>query len=371
LTLQQPTTTIDEVVEQGLDFLLSHFNKDRLFPRTIQTDRSEGKQIEISSKIQVLNYFKDSNYIDCRINAFPINTRYKDIQRYPPDIIFIDIDRSTFSSDRSFEKALKITLKNIKDKFEPGEPTVNHSGNGYHIVQPLECPILETLPLFEKYKDILSLNISEQFLRFAEISLSNGKADPGHYPSFKSCHIRVPNTINKKCLENREKRLSGCKVRTIQKWNGIRARISREFIEDFRTYLEVKVSELELEENELSFSNNHNKQNQIKYDNDSIEWIDKLIQIPTDEYRKRAIDLIFVPYFVLVKKLANEETIQKITEWLDKCNSIRNIDFNAEYKINYQIKYTNKTQIPPMKKTTLKEKYQYLYLILKNKGILN
>jgi hypothetical protein len=80
--------------------------------------------------------------------------------------------------------------------------------------------------------------------------------------------------------------------------------------------------------------------------------------------------LIFVPYFVLVKKLSKEDTTQKITEWLEKCNSIRNIDFNAKYKIDYQIKYTNKTQIHPMKKSTLKEKYQYLYLILKDKGIL-
>ena len=95
----------------------------------------------------------------------------------------------------------------------------------------------------------------------------NGKANPGHYPSFRSCQIRVPNSINKKCLENREKRLSGnVKVKTIQKWNGIRAHISRKFIEEFRTYLEGKVAEQELD-NEILI-NNHHKQNQNKYESD-------------------------------------------------------------------------------------------------------
>jgi hypothetical protein len=34
-------------VEKGLDFLLSHFNQERLFPRKIQTHESKGKQIEV------------------------------------------------------------------------------------------------------------------------------------------------------------------------------------------------------------------------------------------------------------------------------------------------------------------------------------
>ena len=134
--------------------------------------------------------------------------------------------------------------------------------------------------MFEKYKDKGFL-LSQEFLRFAEDNLSNGKADPGHYPSFKSCQIRIPNSINGKCLENREKRLSGnVKVKTIQKWNGIRAAISREFIEDFRTYLEGKISEQELEEN------NNKQQYQQKYDNDSIYWIEKLLLIPIEDHRR-------------------------------------------------------------------------------------
>ena len=87
-------------IENGLDFILSHFNQDKLFPRKIQTHKSEGRQIEVLSKQEALSYFEKSNYIDCRINAFPSYTEYHGIQRYPPDLIFIDIDRSNFENDK-------------------------------------------------------------------------------------------------------------------------------------------------------------------------------------------------------------------------------------------------------------------------------
>ena len=358
---------LKEEVSKGLDFLLYHFNQDRLFPRFITTNKLNGKQIEVFSKEEALNHFEESNFIDCRVNAFPSYTKYKDIQRYPPDFIFIDLDRSSFENDKQFERALSKTLKNIKVKFNGAIPTINNSGNGIHIILPIDCPILEQTILFEKYEG-KGFFLSQEFLRFSERTLSGGKSDPGHYPSFRSCQIRLPNSINKKCLENREKRLSGnIKVKTIQRWNGIRAHISREFIEDFRTYLEGKITEQELDNDLLV--NNH-KQNKNKYDNDNIDWIEKLSLIGIEDHRKKAIDIIFVPYFILVKKLSNEETISKINEWLQKCNSIRTLDFDTKYRINTAIKNTNKKQILPMKFNTLKNNYQYLYSLIQNKGVI-
>ena len=76
---------------------------------------------------------KTSSFVDCRINAFPSYTEYHGIQRYPPDLIFIDIDRSNFKDDKNFENAISKTKKNIKEKLN-GHPTINWSGNGYHII---------------------------------------------------------------------------------------------------------------------------------------------------------------------------------------------------------------------------------------------
>jgi hypothetical protein len=63
-----------------------------------------------------MRYFEQSDFVDCRINNFPSFTNYKGIQRYPPDSILIDIDRSTFKDNKSFENAVSKTLKNIKEK---------------------------------------------------------------------------------------------------------------------------------------------------------------------------------------------------------------------------------------------------------------
>jgi hypothetical protein len=254
---QIPSNYINKEVENGLDFLLLQFNQDRLFPRKIQTHKSDGKQIEVISKEEAMKYFEESSFIDCKINAFPSYSEYHGIQRYPPDLIFIDIDKNDFKSDRIFENALSRTLKNIKDELN-GIPRVDWSGNGYHILQPILCPILEQIEEFYRYKEDKFFGNtffpSQEFLRFAEDFLSNNKADKNHHPSFKSCQIRVPGSINGKCLDNKERRLSGkIRVKILQKWNGYRSPITREFLEDFRTYLEQKRTD------ELYNANNNKK----------------------------------------------------------------------------------------------------------------
>jgi Primase X len=370
LTLQEISTTnsiITTVIGYGLDFLLSHFNQDKLFPRKIQTRKSEGKQIEVFSKEEALSHFEKSSYIDCKINGFPSYTEYHGIQRYPPDLIFIDIDRSNFENDKQFENALSKTLKNIKVKLNGAIPTVNNSGNGYHIIQQIECPvILEEIEQFQKYKDIFFL--SQEFLRFAEDNLSNGKADPGHHPSFKSCQIRVPNSINGKCLDNREKRLSNnVKVKTIQKWNGIRTPLTREFLEDFRTYLEQKITDQENNNYNYNYKKNNNNQNQCYSHNNRIEWIEiKVLQTPISDYRKLAVGLILAPYLIVIKKLSYEECYKIINEWLLKCDSVsgRRLDFDPKYLINNSLKTSAKKLICPISLYKLKTNYPSLYLLI-------
>ena len=79
--------------------------------------------------------------------------------------------------------------------------------------------------------------------------------------------------------------------------------------------------------------------------------------------------MVLAPYLIHIKKLSNEESFSIINEWLQKCNSIRKIDFDIKDRVNAAIKNTNKKQILPMKYNTLKNNYQYLYsLIQNNKG---
>ena len=192
-----------------------------------------GYQKEVFSKEEAMEFFKESDFIDCRINAFPSYTEYKGVQRYPPNLVFIDLDKNDFETITALKLALFNTLKNIKEKLN-GFPTVLWSGNGYHIIQPVSCPkilvdgILETAMLediteFKNYD-----KPSEQFLRFVKDFLSDGKADKRNNPSFKSCLLRIPGSINSKY--NRQ-------VTIVQKWNGYRPQITKDLLLEFRRYL--------------------------------------------------------------------------------------------------------------------------------------
>jgi hypothetical protein len=81
--------------QNGLNFILNHFEKP-LFPRTISTYRSEGKQFEVFSKEEMIKAFEQSDFIDCRVNAYRSYTEYKGINRQAPNFVFIDLDSFTF-----------------------------------------------------------------------------------------------------------------------------------------------------------------------------------------------------------------------------------------------------------------------------------
>ena len=41
----------------------------------------------------MINAFAESNFINCRINAYPSVTDYKGVPRYKPNFLFIDLDK--------------------------------------------------------------------------------------------------------------------------------------------------------------------------------------------------------------------------------------------------------------------------------------
>ncbi len=143
-------------IESGLDFILPHFNQDRLFPRKISTYKSNNKQFLIRTKEEIINSFIDSNFVDCRINAYSYLIEYKEIPRFKPDFIFIYLSRNDFKTEKDIDFALSATLKNIKEKlgdnYNNAQPTVLFTGGGYHIYQPVYCPIaLENITEFQKF----------------------------------------------------------------------------------------------------------------------------------------------------------------------------------------------------------------------------
>ena len=174
--------------------------------------------------------------------------------------------------------------------------------------------------------------------------------------------MRIPGSINYKY---------NTKIKIIQKWNGYRPPIPREFIEDFRTYLEQKITDQE--NNNYNYKYNNNSQNHYNNSNNSnnrIEWIEKLLlQTPIEDGRKMALWRILCPYLINVRKLSYDESFQILREWLDKCNSVRKLDFNPNQEIRERLKRAGNFYPIGIQrlKTADDSKYRKLYILLLQK----
>jgi hypothetical protein len=233
-----------------------------------------------------------------RINAYPaVYSERKGPNRQAPNFIFVDIDRSNFNTESAFDLAVSKTIRNIKYKLPDAQPTVLDTGNGYHIYQPVFSPLLlESIPELTK----LLGEPSKTFLKFVEQFLSNGKADHSHNPTFKSCMLRIPWSVNSKCDKQ---------VNIIQKWNGYSPAINY-LLRDFRRYLIQQKINSRLEEAKRQRRHFIDRSNAATVRNGNchiISWIETLLQIPLSDHRKYCIWRILSPYLLNVKKLSNEE----------------------------------------------------------------
>ena len=368
--------TIERRVEKGLDFILSHLSKPD-WPRPISTKRTEGRQITAYSRLEALSYFKDSNYLDCRISA------YNQDNNKIVDFIMIDLDQSNFKFRQELDKAKTKSLSKISGAFQVHRKiklaTVIWSGNGYHCYIPADSQgkILERMPKVKK----LVKEPGKEFLRFAEWYLSNGKCDNEHNKtvSFNNCMLRIPGSFNSK---------NNVQVKVVQKWNGTFKVPAHLLYNKFLAYLVNQGQNLNkhgpkthaaLSENgSLSqlivlqrFYQRRNK-NKRKF----IPWIEKLLKTPIPDHRKYCIWRILAPYLINVKHLSFEEAFDIIDKWLDKCNDLEALDFDTERKINdclnsavnkgyLPISFDNPSKEPRTLKTDNRELYNILLAVVK------
>src|ERR1700757_16050 len=82
-------------IEQGLSFIISHFDEP-VWPRTIFTPKE--KQVLVYTKDEALAKFRQARFLDCRINACPSYTEWKELNRQAPNSVFIDLDLSRCKS---------------------------------------------------------------------------------------------------------------------------------------------------------------------------------------------------------------------------------------------------------------------------------
>jgi hypothetical protein len=363
-------------IEEGLDYILSHFEGQRQWPRTISTKATDNRQVPVNSKKEALARFTQASFLDCRISAYPQTSEVSSFVGVnldiAPSVIMIDLDQETFKTQRAFEMALSRTVNKIGQdrqgsclncdihKSSQGDiqPTVIWSGSGYHVYLVLGAFVLESVDTFNNSR--FGTNPSQKFLRFAEWFLSNGKCDPQHNKtiSLRNCMLRVPGSINSK---------NGQTVRIIQKWNGHRPSIKL-LLEDFYVYLcDQRLTELE--EKRKSSSKVFNSKDSGWLDAyDSIQWIEKLLQTPLVDHRKLAIWRILVPYLLNFRGLSPDKAQGIVREWLDGCNKIRRLDFNPNHRIKSAL--NSSKDFLPIGLDKLRAENEGFYNLLQDDGVL-
>jgi non-catalytic primase subunit PriX-like protein len=316
------------------------------------------------SKDRIFDLFKQADFTDCKINAFPYNTEHTSVDmqiknKTASSFIMIDLDLKDFQNNKEkLDKQFKKTLKNLSIKFH-GEsyPTVLWTGNGYHFYQPIEGMVFEK---YQKFYDFLSYidskNLTTEFLRFAENLFTKGKADPNHRPSIKSCLVRVPGTSNSK---------NGQQVQVIQRWDGKRP-VIQWVTHDFKTHLiQKRIDKIKEKKKDKDKKLSFNKHDIY---NSKIGWIENLLQTPIEDYRKQCLWRILIPYLVNIRKLSIEESTRILKEWLQKCDQKSHLDFYPDIYIKNGLR--NVRKFKPQAKEKLKNEHTELYQLLRTRNIL-
>ena len=354
-------------VQHGLDFILNHF-QEPLFPRKIMT-KQLGYQVEVFNKEEALEYFKTSSYEDCRINSYPSFTDYHGINRTPISFLMVDLDLKDFAQEEDpkkkelLDRALNKTLQNIKDT-TGGNPTVLWTGNGYHVYQPVSGYILEEYETFYKFTKYFDKDLTSLFIQFAEEYFTDYTADRLHNPTVKSCLVRIPGSLNSKCIaEGRD-----AWVKIIQRWDSIRPSI-QPLLRDFKRWIiQKKIDDIkELKKQEEKHAKFQMTIYRSQESTTTIKWIEKgILDHPLSDHRKYIIWRILSPYLLNVKKLPKEEAYYVMKEWLDNCDKIEKLNFNSKIKIKDGLKGASKGYFP-ISMEKLKEENRQLYDLVLNR----
>jgi hypothetical protein len=298
---------------------------------------------------------------------------YNGINRTPISFLMADLDLKDFADEEDsnkkentaflLKKALNKTLQKIKETIG-GNPTVLWTGNGYHIYQPVSGFILEEYETFYEFTKYVDKDLTSMFIQFAEEYFTDYAADRLHNPTVKSCQVRIPASLNSKCIIKEQ----NTEVKIIQKWDGNRPFIQR-LLRHFRIWLIQKriddIKELKKQEKkhakfQMTLAKNHERTNTIK-------WIEKgILEDPLSDHRKYIIWRILSPYLLNVKKLPKEEAYSITKEWLDKCNKLEKLNFSPKIKIKDGLKGASKGYFP-ISMEKLKEENRQIYDLVLNR----
>jgi hypothetical protein len=319
----------------------------------------------------------------------------KALSEAAPTFLNIDIDKKDFSSDRKHKNAVKKTIDRIHELFlipkDKCPITSLWTGGGNQILIPLEVnpakyPVANKMTLNQtvpgrdlRYADLFTgghdyrFNAYHKlpanlFLWFAEEYITQGKYDGGHKPSVRSAMIRVPGSYNSKYIsegndDNNSEEWSKAEVKIEQRWDGVtkphilfllgafyrnvgdsykqqaRKQAKTRRVK-FRAVLAQNALDRTLDKMTVAghiVARAFGEGAYGQYAHTKYWYIDKLLQTPLEDFRKRSVDLLLAPFLITVKGMSDAVAEAMIMNWLQRCNALKPLDFDAEERIRSKI----------------------------------
>ncbi|MGB0027404.1 MAG: DNA primase noncatalytic subunit PriX, partial [Nitrososphaeraceae archaeon] len=174
-----------------------------------------------------------------------------------------------------------------------------------------------------------------------------------HNPTVNSCLVRVPGTVNSKCVQE---------VKIIQRWDGQKPAINY-LLRYFRLWL---INEKIVKRSIFDKMARAQTRGSAR-----TGWVEKLLQTPLQDHRKFAIWRVLVPYLINIRKCSADEAYNIIYKWLDRCSSLRRLEFNPNYMIKYDINSAKRNGYLSISLEKLKTENAYLYNMLAKSQVNN
>jgi hypothetical protein len=201
---------------------------------------------------------------------------------------------------------------------------------------------------------------------------TNKKKDSCHNPSFKSSLLRIPYTLNSKCIDTTTGNyIEDPEVKIIQEFDSLAIpTINNELLREFRLYLadkDIINTKLELMKKRSDQSNRCRSYSLVNANRTApatYQWIEHLLQTPIVDYRKHTIYLVLAPFLIVIKRLSLEKSYSIIKDWIVKCNRIEMLKPSIEYfdnKIKAAINNSIQSRIPPILQQNIEKKYPEWY----------
>jgi hypothetical protein len=174
--------------------------------------------------------------------------------------------------------------------------------------------------------------------------------------------VRVPGSFNSKLVQLNEKGEivlipESAEVKIVQKCNGVRPSIKPLLAEFYISLADSKIKEIHKNRKPRRHSENNSK----------IRWIETLLQIPLADHRKYALWRIVAPYLININKLTYDDAYNLAKNWLNTCDKIRPLDFNANVKIKYTLRAATRVGYLPIGLSHLKSDNGELYTHISNR----